>query len=163
MVSFYRFFKGFGLDSHPMDRLHRIGQALVDAHIHRLDEKRREDVLFKRVDIDGRTFGRPFRQGSAVHARCQRLRHPIRLLEADEKRGNNAVYSKALRSLTSPCADGCGRRYCAYCRLTGTGHQLPETPIPRLAYVLSLPLSQWGTFREENNFAPTKMVIRLLH
>lgn len=146
-----------------MDRLHRIGQALVDAHVHRLDEKRREDVLFKRVNIDGNTFGRAFRQGSGVHVRCQRMRYPFRLLVAEEKRGNNAVYYKALRSLTAPCNDECGRRYCAYCRLTASGHRLPDASVPRLAYVISRPLSQWGTFREENNFAPTKMVIRLLH
>jgi hypothetical protein len=144
-----------------MDQLERIAENTISKHCQTLKWKRDSKTLFKLIGKNGKPIGQPFEKNKNTFKKHLALGNPMIKLGKNQKKGDNKKYSCALDAFLTPCHSNCGKKFCAYDKLRSQGHSIPVSSSEAILFALSNK-SLWDCFTKENNYAPTKVVIKLL-
>jgi hypothetical protein len=144
-----------------MEQLERIAEITISKHCQTLKWKRDSKTLYKLLGKNGKPIGQPFEKNKNAFKKHLALGNAMIKLAKDEKKGDNKKYSCALDAFLTPCHKNCGKKFCAYDKLRSQGHSIPKSSSEAILFALSNK-SLWDCFTKENNYAPTKVVIKLL-
>jgi hypothetical protein len=144
-----------------MEQLERIAEITISKHCQTLKWKRDSKTLYKLLGKNGKPIGQPFEKNKSAFKRHLALGNALIKLAKNEKKGDNKKYSCALDAFLTPCHKNCGKKFCAYDKLRYHGHSIPKSSSEAILFALSNK-SLWDCFAKENNYAPTKVVIKLL-
>lgn len=149
-----------------MESLRRIAEPIIlGDHIRDLEKQRRDKDLFRALDINGKMYGRAIEKDGRTYRKYRDQGIPMRRLRNDEKGyGCRSLYRRSLQSLFTPNCHNCQKKFCAYCTFRAAGHVFHggNDSLLMFASIMTRPLRAWGTFRQENNFARTKIIIKKL-
>lgn len=150
-----------------MRRLEQKANQIIDHHADELLRERLAERRYKRLDENGRLFGRSIKHGTGTYDFYVKNRVPFRLLTPEEKiYPCHSIYRAATSKIMHPCRTRCRKQSCPYCRFdfddVGDMKNKKHHDLLRLSLLLSQPPTTWEKFSREKNFAPTKKTIGLL-
>jgi len=142
-------------------RLLDLAKQMTHQHLRYLRDRRNKKKLFKRVNDQGKVYGRSFQEKSRVYQHC--IQHEIYFIEWVDKKGDDKKYMNALHKIFFPCDDRCKEKSCPYCVFQVEPTVDVSTNLQLLFHPLStLKHPHWKRLKLENNFAPTKKILMML-
>ena len=137
-------------------KLFDLAKKIMIEHLRCLRDRRNNEKLFKRVNDQGKVYGRSFKFKSQVYKSC--IQQNISFIEIIEKKGDDKKYMYALNKIFFSCVQ-CKEKSCPYCYF----HIQPQlTTRANLKLLFHQLNHQWKLFKFENNFAPTKKILMML-
>jgi len=137
-------------------KLYDIAKNITNQHLKFLRVQREQQKLFKRVNANGKIYGRSFKFNSNVYKNC--IKENITITEIIEKKGDDKKYLYALNKIFFNCFK-CKEKSCPYCFFNIKSNINISLNLKLLFSKLN---NNWKIFKLENNFAPTKKLLILL-